>query len=66
MGQIQRGAAYIVGQKSVKYFSDAPMEDWKAATRKNEILFFNNYVPLNLYARNMYYIASLWEYVLRI
>ena len=37
--------------KSVKILSDALMEDLKAATRKNEILFKNNYVLLNLYAR---------------
>ena len=37
--------------KSVNILSDALMEDLKAATRKNEILFKNNYVLLNLYAR---------------
>ena len=40
------------------------MEDLKAATKKNEILL-KIIILLNLYARIMYYVALLWENVLR-
>ena len=45
--------------KSVKILTDALMEDLKAATKKNEILYFYSYVLLNLYDRIMYYVALL-------
>ena len=45
--------------KSVKILSDALMENFKAATRKNEILFKKNYVLLNLYVCSYYVLCCI-------